>query len=309
MASDSDLHKALLGLGQFRIVGRDPVNLPHVRSWCDAFDDANPLYLDSEAAVRAGLDGPVAPLVMLGTWATVPLRQDPANPHWRNIVRDIFSRHGYDAVIATNMEFEFERYLRMGDQITAIEEVEEVSGLKTTGVGQGYFLTSKHSYVDEKGETVGQIRIRVLHFASPPVAERPAATPAPKAAPALPAADPAIRLQPVNIAITPTLVVSTALATGDFEPVHHDYALARSQGLQDIITNIPSTSGLLTKYITDQIPGAFIRSLKLRLGAPNFPGDHLQLQTTEMNGGAATIIGRNSIGEHVRAQVVLENIG
>src|SRR6478672_2946604 len=39
----------------------DPVNLPMIRHWVDAFDDRNPVYLDEDAAVRAGFGGIVAP--------------------------------------------------------------------------------------------------------------------------------------------------------------------------------------------------------------------------------------------------------
>ena len=46
----------------------DPVNLPMIRHWVDAFDDRNPVYLDADAAVRAGFGGIVAPAAMLQTW-------------------------------------------------------------------------------------------------------------------------------------------------------------------------------------------------------------------------------------------------
>ena len=49
-----------------------------------------------------------------------------------------------------------------------------------------------------------------------------------------------------ELPITPTLVVSTAIATRDFQDVHHDRDLAQSHGSQDIFLNILTTTGLVS---------------------------------------------------------------
>src|SRR4051795_6957941 len=48
--------------------GPDPVNLPMIRHWAAAFEDANPVYTDAEAAERSLFGEIVAPPVMLQTW-------------------------------------------------------------------------------------------------------------------------------------------------------------------------------------------------------------------------------------------------
>jgi len=45
-------------------------------------------------------------------------------------------------------------------------------------------------------------------------------------------------LPPVKIEATPTFVVSTALATRDFQDVHHDRDAAERRGSKDIFLNI-----------------------------------------------------------------------
>ena len=51
--------------------------------------------------------------------------------------------------------------------------------------------------------------------------------------------------------ITRTLVVSGALASRDYQDVHHDHVLAQSRGSKDIFMNILTTNGLVGRYVTD----------------------------------------------------------
>ena len=69
------------------------------------------------------------------------------------------------------------------------------------------------------------------------------------------------------------MVVSTALATMDFTPVHHDVERARAQGSKDIFLNILTTMGLVERYVTDWAgPEALIRGINVRLGVPAYAG-------------------------------------
>ena len=83
-----------------------------------------------------------------------------------------------------------------------------------------------------------------------------------------------------ELPITPTLVVSTAIATRDYQDVHHDRDLAQSHGSKDIFVNILTTTGLVQKYVGDWAreaigPDFVVRSCALRLGAPAHPYDTL----------------------------------
>src|SRR5260370_6371858 len=67
----------------------------------------------------------------------------------------------------------------------------------------------------------------------------------------------------------PTFIISTALATRDFQDVHHDRDKAVAKGSKDIFVNILTDTGLVQRYITDWAgPSALIKSIGLRLGVP-----------------------------------------
>jgi hypothetical protein len=66
----------------------------------------------------------------------------------------------------------------------------------------------------------------------------------------------------------PTFIVSTAIATRDYQDVHHDRDKAQAKGSNDIFVNILTDTGLAQRYITDWAgPTAAIKSISLRLAA------------------------------------------
>jgi acyl dehydratase len=88
-----------------------------------------------------------------------------------------------------------------------------------------------------------------------------------------------MQLPPAHIPITATLIVSGAIASRDFFAGHHDAAAARAGGQPDVFMNIMTTSGLLGAYLTDWAgPYASLRSLDLKLGAANLPGDTMTIK-------------------------------
>ncbi|MEU3890688.1 MaoC family dehydratase [Streptomyces sp. NPDC029041] len=118
------------------------------------------------------------------------------------------------------------------------------------------------------------------------------------------------RLPPLEIPVTRTLIVAGAIASRDYQDVHHDPELARQKGSPDIFMNILTTNGLVGRYITDHFgPRARLRRVAIRLGAPNHPGDTMVLTGTveEVDGDTATvrIVGANSLGRHVTGTVTV----
>jgi hypothetical protein len=118
------------------------------------------------------------------------------------------------------------------------------------------------------------------------------------------------RLPELTVTATPTFVVSTALATRDFQDVHHDRDLAHSKGSKDIFVNILTDTGLVQRYITDWAgQRAQIRSIKLRLGVPWYAYDTLTLTgtVTAIDGDLVTVkvVGEDSLGAHVTSVVTL----
>ena len=78
--------------------------------------------------------------------------------------------------------------------------------------------------------------------------------------------------------VPPTLVVSGALATRDFQDVHHDRDLAHARGSKDIFLNINTSVGLMARYVGDWAgPEAIVTATRVRLGAPAYPYDPLDL--------------------------------
>ena len=75
-----------------------------------------------------------------------------------------------------------------------------------------------------------------------------------------------------SLPVTPTVVVSTAIATRDFYPVHHDHEFAVRSGSKDIFLNILTTTGLVQRYVTDWAgPEALVRRVSIRLGGRATP--------------------------------------
>ena len=118
-------------------------------------------------------------------------------------------------------------------------------------------------------------------------------------------------LPTLEVPLTRTLIVAGAIASRDFQIVHHDPYAAIERGSQDIIMNILTTNGFVGRFVTDWAgPAARLRSVKLRLGAPNYPGDTMQMtgRVTALDGAVATVAvtGANQYGNHVVATVEVE---
>jgi hypothetical protein len=108
----------------------------------------------------------------------------------------------------------------------------------------------------------------------------------------------------------PTFIVSTAIATRDYQDVHHDRDKAQAKGSKDIFVNILTDTGLVQRYITDWAgPNAVIMSIALRLGVPWYAYDTVTFkgEVTAVDDGLATVkvVGSNSLGDHVVATVKL----
>src|SRR3954466_8502942 len=117
-------------------------------------------------------------------------------------------------------------------------------------------------------------------------------------------------LPPLEIPITRTLIVAGAIASRDYQDVHHDPELARQKGSPDVFMNILTTNGLVGRYITDHFgPRAVLKKVAIRLGAPNYPGDTMVLTGTvqQVDGDTATVrvVGANGIGSHVTGTVTV----
>ncbi|MCZ2525908.1 MaoC family dehydratase [Streptomyces sp. NPDC059506] len=119
------------------------------------------------------------------------------------------------------------------------------------------------------------------------------------------------RLPELEIPVTRTLIVATAIASRDYQDVHHDPELARTRGSRDVFMNILTTNGLVGRFVTDWAgPRAVLRAVRVRLGAPNYPGDTMTL-TGEVTAVAddglveVRVRGANGLGDHVTGTVAV----
>ncbi|MFF7767013.1 bifunctional MaoC family dehydratase N-terminal/OB-fold nucleic acid binding domain-containing protein [Streptomyces massasporeus] len=136
-------------------VGRDPVNEPMIRHWCEAMGDTSPAYTGPDA---------VAPPTMLQAWTMAGLTRRPERTAAYDELLTLLDESGHDAVVATDCEQEYLRPLRPGDEITFDSVIESVSGRKTTKLGAGYFITTRTD-VRAGGEPAGTHRFRILKYA------------------------------------------------------------------------------------------------------------------------------------------------
>jgi acyl dehydratase len=116
-------------------------------------------------------------------------------------------------------------------------------------------------------------------------------------------------LPELRLEVTATFVVSTALATRDFQDVHHDRDAAVARGSKDIFLNILTTTGLVQRCVTDWAgPHAQVLGVKVRLGVPCYAGDILTLRgrVVAVNPEVVVeVVGRCGLGDHVTGRVRL----
>jgi len=122
------------------------------------------------------------------------------------------------------------------------------------------------------------------------------------------------QLPELVLELTPTIITSTAIATRDYQDVHHDRDLAQQKGSKDIFMNILTTTGYVGRFVTDWAgPEALLRNVSIRLGAPNYPYDTMRVtgEVTNKEPGdddglvTVSVKGSNKLGDHVIATVQL----
>lgn len=135
---------------------RDPVNQPAINSWLDAMGDTNPRWRNGEA-----------PPAMAQVWTMYALGEprDPEDP--LHSMMEVLTEAGFTGVLGTNCEQTYERTMRVGELPRREVRLESVVGPKQTGMGIGYFVTSRTEwFVGE--ELVASMLFRVLKYIPKP---------------------------------------------------------------------------------------------------------------------------------------------
>lgn len=151
--------------------GPDPVNAAMIRHWAYALSDMNPAYLDPEFAQASRYGDIVSPPVMLQSWTMAPPKLEGIHERGgvpvelpKNNPLDFLTEAGYTGIIATNSEFEMERYPKLGDEISSETVFESISDEKQTAMGAGFFVTWMSTYRDQHGDVIGRQKFRTLRF-------------------------------------------------------------------------------------------------------------------------------------------------
>ncbi|WP_028302667.1 MaoC family dehydratase [Oceanospirillum beijerinckii] len=119
-------------------------------------------------------------------------------------------------------------------------------------------------------------------------------------------------LPELNIPITVALITGGAIATRDYFPGHHDKDAANELGSPHVFMNILTTNGLVERFVGQWCgPTGRLQNLKIKLGVPNYPGDHMTFtgEVTELDAETRTAVvslkGKNSMGNHVTGSVAV----
>ena len=306
-----------------------------IHSWCRAIGDSLPVYRNPAFAARTRWGGIIAPPAMLQAW-TMDDRPEPTSPgpeFAEAELAGLLVEHGYAAVVATNCEQVYLRPLRLGDTLTSQATITDIAGPKNTALGEGFFVTSETEFRDGSEELVGTMLFRSLRYQARVRADA-APTKRSKDVPLNPTIvvrrsvgsvttetrrydDVSVgdELPVLEIFVTPTLIVSGAIASRDFNVLHHDVDRAFAAGAPNIFMNILTTNGVVGRYVMEWAgPEAVLSRIAIRLGAPNYPYDTFALSgrvaAREERGDRRIVVlelrGKNSLGDHVTGSAELE---
>ena len=128
------------------------VNQPTIGTWLDAMGYENPRF-------RAG----EAPPSMAQVWTMPGLGRRRPDDDPLSRMMEVLTAAGYPAVLGTNCEQTYDRYLEVGEHLRVTTALDSVVGPKRTAMGEGYFVTSRNTwYVGD--ERVATMLFRVLKF-------------------------------------------------------------------------------------------------------------------------------------------------
>jgi uncharacterized protein len=134
---------------------RDPVNLPMIRNWLEALGGP------------AGPDPDTAPPAMIQAWTMPGLHGVRGDDDPLGQMTAVLDEAGYTSVVATNCDQTYQRYLKLGEQLSVRARLLDVTGPKRTALGEGWFVTTRSTWFSA-GEPVATMDFRVLKFKPAP---------------------------------------------------------------------------------------------------------------------------------------------
>lgn len=162
---------------------RAEVNAPMIWNFCEAVEDANPVYWDEEFASKTRFGRLIAPPQMIMTassghwWAPDYVREgerkaaEAQGESPSAEVQAIVRKHGYTTATNVTREDEFLEPYGPGDgRLKQISHVVEVTEEKPTRVGKGVFITSVTEYRTETDDrlVVRSTNVLLMYDSSTP---------------------------------------------------------------------------------------------------------------------------------------------
>ena len=138
-------------------LARDPVNLPMIRNWLEALGGGADPDLDT------------APPAMIQVWTMPGLHGVRAGDDPLGQMNRVLDEAGYTSVVATNCDQTYQRYLKLGEQLSVRARLLDVTGPKRTALGEGWFVTTRSTWFSA-GEPVAAMDFRILKFRPPDAA-------------------------------------------------------------------------------------------------------------------------------------------
>ena len=136
---------------------RDPVNQPTISNWVEAMGNDNPRWREGEA-----------PPSMAQVWTMYGQGGRASEDDPLHAMMGVLTDAGFTAVLGTDSDQTYHRTLLVGERVRVTTALDSVVGPKRTGMGVGYFVTSRSTwYVDHDGgepEKVASMLFRVLKF-------------------------------------------------------------------------------------------------------------------------------------------------
>ena len=140
----------------------NPVNRSQVWQWCTAMGDNNTLYL--------GGDEVIAPPTMLQMWAFRDVHGKYAEGSTDKDVYEVLGRLdelGYAGTVAVNYDQTYHNYLKEGDKVHNFSTIINITEKKSTGLGEGYFVTERAEYYNQRDELFGAAEVTYFKYLPP----------------------------------------------------------------------------------------------------------------------------------------------
>ncbi len=165
MSLTTEMLQSLVGIESEVTKGTDEVCRPMIRHYCEVMEDANPLYRDDAYAKTSRYGEIIAPPTQVQVYTMNPLwpKVEREKNSMENLV-DLLKEHGYSSIVATAQVQEYFEPMKIGDDISYTLSVKEISPLKQTARGPGYFSTFLYTFLNQRNEVVCKQSFTILSY-------------------------------------------------------------------------------------------------------------------------------------------------